>query len=241
MGSYLNPGNLSFRGSLRSKIYIDKSELIARTNEALCTEQKYICVSRPRRFGKSMAANMLAAYYDRSEDTTELFQNLAISKDRSYRENLNQYDVIKINMQEFLSATNDIEHMLKMLNEYLIFDLKEQYGQVRFRDEKNLVQVMKDVYSYTKHPFVILIDEWDCLFREYQQNQEAQKKYLDFLRFWLKDKEYVALAYMTGILPIKKYGSHSALNMFTEYSMTDPGNLAEYFGLFAGSYTLSAV
>ena len=117
-----------------------------------------------------------------------------------------------------------------MLNEYLIFDLKEQYGQVRFRDEKNLVQVMKDVYSYTKHPFVILIDEWDCLFREYQQDQEAQKKYLDFLRFWLKDKEYVALAYMTGILPIKKYGSHSALNMFTEYSMTDPGNLAEYFG-----------
>ena len=89
---------------------------------------------------------------------------------------------------------------------------------------------MKDVYNYTKHPFVILIDEWDCLFREYQQDQEAQKKYLDFLRFWLKDKEYVALAYMTGILPIKKYGSHSALNMFTEYSMTDSGNLAEYFG-----------
>ena len=89
---------------------------------------------------------------------------------------------------------------------------------------------MKDIYSYTKHPFVILIDEWDCLFREYQQDQEAQKKYLDFRRFWLKDKEYVALAYMTGILPIKKYGSHSALNMFTEYSMIDPGNLAEYFG-----------
>ena len=77
---------------------------------------------------------------------------------------------------------------------------------------------------------MILIDEWDCLFREYQQNQDAQKKYLDFLRAWLKDKDYVALAYMTGILPIKKYGSHSALNMFTEYSMTDPGELAEYFG-----------
>ena len=120
--------------------------------------------------------------------------------------------------------------MLRMLNDYLIFDLKEQYSQVRFRDEKNLVQVMKDVYNYTKHPFVILIDEWECLFREYQQDQEAQKKYLDFLNFWLKDKEYVALAYMTGILPIKKYGSHSALNMFTEYSMTDSGNLAEYFG-----------
>lgn len=83
----------------------------------------------------------------------------------------------------------------------------------------------------TKRPFVILIDEWDCLFREYQQNKEAQKQYLDFLRVWLKDKSYVALAYMTGILPVKKYGSHSALNMFTEYSMTDPGNLAEFLAL----------
>ena len=230
MGSYLNPGNFSFRGSLRSKIYIDKSELIAKTNEVLCTEQKYICVSRPRRFGKSMAANMLAAYYDRSEDTEKLFQNLTISKDRSYKENLNQYDVIKINMQEFLSMSETMEEMLKMLKNYLISDFKETYPKVRFRDENNLIQVMKDVFSYTRCPFVILIDEWDCLFREYKQNKEAQKKYLDFLRAWLKDKDYVALAYMTGILPIKKYGSHSALNMFTEYSMTDPGDLAEYFG-----------
>lgn len=230
MGSYLNPGNFSFRGSLRSKIYVDKSELIAKTNEVLYTEQKYICVSRPRRFGKSMAANMLAAYYDRSENTEELFQDLAISKDRSYKENLNQYDVIKINMQEFLSMSETVEEMLQMLKDYLVSDFKETYKEIQFRDEKNLLQVMKDVFSHTKCPFVILIDEWDCLFREYKQNKEAQKKYLDFLRAWLKDKDYVALAYMTGILPIKKYGSHSALNMFTEYSMTNPREMAEYFG-----------
>ena len=230
MGSYLNSGNLSFCGSLRSKIYIDKSELIARTNEVLCTEQKYICVSRPRRFGKSMAANMLAAYYDRSENTEKLFQNLSISKDESYKENLNQYDVIKINMQEFLSMSGSVEEMLEMLKNYLVLDFEETYPKVRFRDKKNLIQVMKDVFSYTKCPFVILIDEWDCLFREYEQDKEAQRKYLDFLRAWLKDKDYIALAYMTGILPIKKYGSHSALNMFTEYSMIDPGDLAEYFG-----------
>lgn len=230
MGSYLNPGNFSFRGSLRSKIYIDKSELIAKTNEVLCTEQKYICVSRPRRFGKSMAANMLAAYYDRSENTKDLFQNLAIGKDESYKEHLNQYDVIKINMQEFLSMSGTMEEMLEMLKKYLVSDFEETYPEVRFRDEKNLIQIMKDVFSYTKCPFVILIDEWDCLFREYKQDKEAQRKYLDFLRAWLKDKDYVAMAYMTGILPIKKYGSHSALNMFTEYSMTDPGSLAEYFG-----------
>ena len=230
MGSYLNPGNFSFRGSLRSKIYVDKSKLIAKTNEVLCTEQKYICVSRPRRFGKSMAANMLAAYYDRSENTEELFQNLSISKDRSYKENLNQYDVIKINMQEFLSMSETVEEMLQMLKDYLVSDFKEAFGEIQFRDEKNLIQVMKDVFSHTRCPVVILIDEWDCLFREYKQNKEAQKKYLDFLRAWLKDKDYVALAYMTGILPIKKYGSHSALNMFTEYSMTNPREMAEYFG-----------
>ena len=230
MGSYLNPGSGLFEMALRSQIFVDKSGLIEKTNHCVRTLQRYMCVSRPRRFGKSMGIDMLSAYYDRSVDTKKLFQNLKIKSTEDYEKHLNQYDVQKINMQEFLSAANDIEHMLKMLNEYVIFDLKEQYEQVRFRDEKNLVQVMKDIYSYTKHPFVILIDEWDCLFREYQQDQEAQKKYLDFLRFWLKDKEYVALAYMTGILPIKKYGSHSALNMFTEYSMTDPGNLAEYFG-----------
>lgn len=230
MGSYLNPGNFSFRGSLRSKIYVDKSELIAKTNEVLYTEQKYICVSRPRRFGKSMAANMLAAYYDRSENTEELFQNLSISKDRSYKENLNQYDVIKINMQEFLSMSETVEEMLQMLKDYLVSDFKEAFREIQFRDEKNLIQVMKDVFSHTRCPFVILIDEWDCLFREYKQNKEAQKKYLDFLRAWLKDKDYVALAYMTGILPIKKYGTQSALTDFYEYTMLEPGPLAEFVG-----------
>ena len=232
MGSYLNPGTIEFQESLNSEIYIDKTGLIEKTNAVLRTKQKFICISRPRRFGKSMAADMLAAYYERGEDAEELFANFAIGKAESFQKHLNQYDVLKINMQEFLSATQNIDEMLQMLKKYLIFDLKESYGQVRFRDEENLVQVMKDIYTATKHAFVILIDEWDCLFREYKEDKEAQRKYLDFLRAWLKDKAYVALAYMTGILPIKKYGSHSALNMFTEYSMTDPGNMAEYFGIF---------
>ena len=230
MGSYLNPGTIEFQESLNSEIYIDKTGLIEKTNALLRTRQKFVCISRPRRFGKSMAADMLAAYYERGEDSEELFAGLLISSSDSFRKHLNQYDVLKINMQEFLSETQNIDEMLQMLKKYLIFDLKESYKQVSFRDEENLIQVMKDIYASTKHAFVILIDEWDCLFREYKEDNDAQKKYLDFLRAWLKDKSYVALAYMTGILPIKKYGSHSALNMFTEYSMTDPGNMAEYFG-----------
>ena len=230
MGSYLNPGNKGFRESLNSEIYVDKTGLIEKTNAVLDTRQKFLCVSRPRRFGKSMAADMLAAYYERGEDSSSLFDSLKISKAASYDKHRNQYDVIKVNMQEFLSMTHSMDEMLAMIQKYLIFDLMDHFESVRFRDENNLIQVMKDIYSNTNRSFVILIDEWDCLFREYQQDQNAQKKYLDFLRAWLKDKDYVALAYMTGILPIKKYGSHSALNMFTEYSMTNPREMAEYFG-----------
>ena len=232
MGIYLNPGSERFRSSLRSQIYIDKSLLIGKINRNIRTEQKYVCVSRPRRFGKSMAADMLAAYYSVGEDSSALFDELKISGESSYREHLNQYDVIKINMQEFLSATHDVDEMLEALQNRILKDLKKAYPDVA--DGERLVWAMMDVYDQTNRPFVILIDEWDCLFREYEHDTSAQKKYLDFLRAWLKDQSYVALAYMTGILPIKKYGSHSALNMFTEYSMTNPRELAEYFGFTEG-------
>lgn len=172
----------------------------------------------------------MSAYYQRRVDSDVLFRDLKIADCDSYAVHRNQYDVIKVNMQEFLSMAESVEEMLDMLRKYLLFDLREAFADVKLRDEQNLVQVMKDIYTATGHSFVILIDEWDCLFREYQSDKESQKKYLDFLRAWLKDKEYVALAYMTGILPIKKYGSHSALNMFSEYSMTNPREMAEYFG-----------
>lgn len=178
---------------------------------------------------------MLAAYYDCGEDAEALFKNLYISQSASFREHLNQYDVIKINMQEFLSNSGSVGEMLELLQARLVRELKNRYPE--YVESGNLIFAMQDVFAATRHPFVILIDEWDCLFREYTENKEAQKQYLDFLRGWLKDKAYVALAYMTGILPIKKYGSHSALNMFTEYSMVDPGGLAEYFGFTENEVT----
>lgn len=227
MGSYLNPGSERFQSSLRSQIYVDKTLLIEQVNKVVRTEQKFICVSRPRRFGKSMAADMLSAYYGRN-DTKQLFDGLKIAKTEAYKEHLNQYDVLKINMQEFLSATNSMDEMLGMLQKRMIADLKREYQEIV--DGEHLIWCMKDIFAVTNRPFVIMIDEWDCMFREYAHDTEAQKKYLDFLRAWLKDQDYVALAYMTGILPIKKYGSHSALNMFMEYSMIDPGNLAPFFG-----------
>lgn len=203
MGIYLNPSSIGFKRSLNSEIYVDKTGLIEKTNALLDTEQKFICVSRPRRFGKSMAVNMLSAYYACGEDSSALFDGLTISHTVSYRQHLNQYNVIKVNMQDFLSMTHSMDEMLTMLQKYLSFDLLEQFEHIRFRDENNLIQIMKDIYAKTNRSFIILVDEWDCLFREYQHDTAAQKQYLDFLRSWLKDKDYVALAYMTGILPIK--------------------------------------
>lgn len=228
MGIYLNPGTIEFQESINSEIYVDKTMLIERTNAALRTKQKYMCISRPRRFGKSMAADMLAAYYGKDYDSAALFDGLEISYCETFSTHLNKYNVFKINMQEFLSMTQNVDKMLKVLQKRLIKELKYNYPE--YVDCDNLVFAMQDIFSYTGQSFIVLIDEWDCLFREYKQDEEAQRKYLDFLRVWLKDKGYIALAYMTGILPIKKYGTHSALNMFMEYSMTDPGNMAEYFG-----------
>ena len=228
MGIYLNPGTIEFQESINSEIYVDKTMLIERTNAALRTKQKYMCISRPRRFGKSMAADMLAAYYGKDYDSAALFDGLEISYCETFSTHLNKYNVFKINMQEFLSMTQNVDEMLKVLQKRLIKELKYNYPE--YVDCDNLVFAMQDIFSYTGQSFIVLIDEWDCLFREYKQDEEAQRKYLDFLRVWLKDKGYIALAYMTGILPIKKYGTHSALNMFMEYSMTNPGNMAEYFG-----------
>ena len=230
MGNYLNPGNDMFYKMVHSEIYVDKTGLIGYCNRVINTMQRYICVSRPRRFGKSMAANMLSAYYSRECDSEKLFEGLEISKESGFKKHLNQYDTIFLNMQEFLSRTGDVDKLIDRIKKLVIRELKAEHPDVDYFDDTDLVESMQDIYREKKIPFVVIIDEWDCIFREYKQDKEAQEKYLDFLRMWLKDKEYVALAYMTGILPIKKYGSHSALNMFTEYSMLNPRDMAEYFG-----------
>lgn len=230
MGSYLNPGNEKFEEVVNSAVYVDKTGLIQYTNSILHTMQKCICVSRPRRFGKSMAANMLAAYYSWGCDSRELFAGLKIAGDSDFTKHLNRYDTIFLNMQEFLSRSSGVEELIRRVKKLVMRDLIRQYPQVDYFDDTDLAESMQDVYQETKNFFVIIIDEWDCIFREYKTNRDAQEKYLDFLRDFLKDKEYIHLVYMTGILPIKKYGTHSALNMFDEFSMTNPRQLAEYVG-----------
>ena len=230
MGIYLNPGNNKFKRAVNSDIYVDKTGLLKYTNSIVDTLQSCVCVSRPRRFGKSMAADMLTAYYSKGCDSRELFSSLEIAKDESFEEHLNKYDTIFLNMQEFLSRSSNVKELLERVEGKVIRELKKQYPDVELYDENDLAETMQDIFAESECPFIVIIDEWDCIFREFKHDKAAQEIYLDFLRDLLKDKEYIYLAYMTGILPIKKYGTHSALNMFDEFSMIDPGPLAEYVG-----------
>lgn len=229
MGIYINPGNVSFMEAIRSKIYVDKTGLIACTNECINTTEKYICVSRPRRFGKSMALNMLAAYYSCGCDSRGLFAGRKIESDPTFEEHLNQYDVIFLNMQQFLIGAKNQE-ITEYLELTVLEELRDKYENFIKIRNIGLADALRKIYATTGKRFVFLIDEWDCVMRERQESESLQKQYLDFLRNLLKDQPYVALAYMTGILPVKKYGQHSALNMFWEYSMTDQSFFEEYTG-----------
>ncbi len=229
MGIYLNPGNKGFWQVIRSKIYVDKSNLIAYTNELINTEEKYLCVSRPRRFGKSIALKMLAAYYSRGCDSSDLFRGLKIEENETFPEHLNQYDVIFLNMQQFLIRARD-QGLTDYLEQVLTGELREVYGDILSDRITILAEALERIYVKTGKQFIFLIDEWDCVMRERQESEALQRQYLDFLRSLLKDQPYVALAYMTGILPVKKYGQHSALNMFWEHSMTDQFALEEFTG-----------
>ncbi len=229
MGTYLNPGHGKFEETTYSEIFVDKSDMIIYLNSVVRTEQKYVSVSRPRRFGKSIAANMLCAYYGKG-DSRELFSGLKISKHDGWDKYLNHFDVIRIVMTDFIKTEVSVSDALSKMQKLVVRDIKKQYPDVDYFDTDDLIQSLSDVYAEKANPFVIVIDEWDALFRVRKDDRDGQKLYLDFLRDWLKDKEYVALAYMTGILPIKKYGKHSALNMFDEYSMIAPMQFAPYTG-----------
>lgn len=229
MGIYLNPGSDMFQQSLNSMIFVDKSDIIAELNKIINTNEKYICISRPRRFGKSMTMNMVSAYYDRTAKK-DCFEGLKIAQNSDFDKHRGQYDVLHLNMQSALSRTKNMSELLAWVRKNVLWDILTEYADLRFFDDTDMIRTMQDVYMYTKRKFVILIDEWDCIFREEKNHLQEQKMYLDFLRDWLKDNPCIALTYMTGILPIKKYGTHSALNMFREISMMNPVEYAGFTG-----------
>ena len=231
MGNYLNVGNDGFAAMVKDG-YVDKTGMISFINGTLGTAKKLTCVSRPRRFGKSFAAKMLCAYYDKSCDSRDLFTGLEISKDDSFATYLNRYDVIYLDITWFVSSTNNREDIVRFIQEKVIDELRENYPDAK--KENTLPETLAAINKLTKSRFIVIIDEWDALFRETKDDVDIQREYIDFLRALFKNSGFtdkiIEAAYMTGILPIKKYGTQSAVSDFREYTMLSPGPLAKYMG-----------
>lgn len=230
---YFNPDNKDFIDTVNDDIYVDKTDMISIINNKIGKKSsKYICVSRPRRFGKSTDAGMLAAYYSVGCDSKRLFQDYKIAHDENYLKYLNKYPVISFNVQQFTRRANKLEDLPDIIEKEILKELKEVYDRL-LADQIHLADALYILYNKTSdcaNGFIFILDEWDCVFRIAKNDISAQKNYLDFLRDLFKDRTYAKLVYMTGILPIKKYGTHSALNIFTEFSMTDPSDLSKYVG-----------
>ena len=235
MGTYLNPGNSGFAEILDSG-YIDKTGMIELINSRINTLNKLICISRPRRFGKSIAAKMLGAYYDHTCDSHSLFDDKEISKSEHYKDYRNKYNVIYLDIAGFVSDVRrrdgNIKSVVNEIVESIRTELIEDYPQLK--EIKKLTKCLTAYVQKTKMKFIFIIDEWDAIIREAKNDTETQKAYLDLLREWFKNgnftSEAVAAAYMTGILPIKKDGSESAISDFREFTILQPGPFVKYTG-----------
>lgn len=230
MGRYLNIGNDGFKSMIKGQ-YVDKTGLISYINATLGTNDKLTCVSRPRRFGKSYAAKMLCAYYDKSCDSKALFEHYEIANEQSYQEHLNQYDVIYLDMTLFISESTDIKDVVKNLQKEVVKELSNAYPNVEA--EPTLSKMLSGIAEATGNKFIFIIDEWDALFREAKNDMDLQKEYIQLLRSLFKSSltdKMIEAAYITGILPIKKYGTQSAMTDFMEYTMLAPEPLEKYVG-----------
>ena len=243
MGTYINRGNIEFR-DIVSHEYVDKTSLIPLINARLNSESRYSCVTRCRRFGKSMAAKMLCAYYDKSCDSRELFRGLMAEQDKSFETYLNKYNVLYLDVTSFTARPEMRKNIVRTIQEKIIADLKKAFPDVTYDDNSDLMDVLSSITQATGEKFFFIIDEWDAICREFPERQKMKgdpdtvtptilDEYVMLLRrlFKTQDSDRVfAGAYLTGILPIKRYNTESALNNFREYSMINPGKMSTSLG-----------
>ncbi len=229
MGVYFNPSNESFTKDRNYKIYIDKTGLLEYLNESMGTPKNCIALSHARRFGKSLAAGMIDAYYSLGCDSTKLFEDTKIAESSDFKKYMNQYNVIHLDISSVWDFHK--EDLVESIHDRVCEDFQKEYADTLNYD-KDLYLLIQEIYSRTNIPFVIIIDEWDCVIRN-SNDKELVHRYLQFLHSLFKSEEskaFLALAYITGILPIKKIQDESALNNFREYTMLDSYPITEYYG-----------
>lgn len=232
MGKFINLGNESFKDALNDE-YVDKTGLISVINDTLFKKKRLSCVTRCRRFGKSMAAETLCAYYDRSCNSRELFHGLEIESHVSFEEHLNKYPVLYLDMTTFITKYGHDEDISEKIQSEVMDELLETYPEIALKQNDDIMDLLIKINDKTGDQFMVIIDEWDAICREFEKQTSAMDKYVNLLRRMFKspytDSVFVGV-YMTGILPIKKFKTESALNNFREYSMVQPGKLASYYG-----------
>lgn len=226
--NYLNTNvpYIQFEEALNSEIYVDKSLLIEAVSSKIKTGNKYICITRPRRFGKTINANMLGAYFTKGLDSDDLFRHLNIAKTDGYRKHINQYNVFKIDFSRRPDFCPDYQTYFKSILKKIKRDLEEAYPKLQGQDYDGISEMLCD----TNDSFIFILDEWDSVFYEDFMTDKEKCLYIKFLKGLLKDQPYVSLAYLTGVLPIAKYSSGSELNMFDEYSFMNDNVYDRYFG-----------
>ncbi len=232
MGIFINRGNADFQRILNGE-YVDKTGLIAVVNRTLFTEQSMSCVTRCRRFGKSMAARMLCAYYDDSCDSRSLFAGLEIERDASFEKHLNKYPVLYVDMTDFITRFKGDDNIVTYIDLEVRTDVQTAFPDIPGEEGDDLMKYLLRVVQKTDRPFVFIIDEWDAICREFPSGSKGMDSYVNWLRRMFKSvtaNNAFAGVYMTGILPIKKYDTQSALNNFREYSMVSPRKMSRYFG-----------
>lgn len=235
MGLYLNPSNTNFRKSLNADIYVDKTMMLSEINRIMDSGNEYICISRPRRFGKTIAGNMLAAYYSKGCDSRELFAGCKIARDPSYEAKLNRYNVIQLDINSEYQNTLDKDKMIRRTTARIREEMISQFPDISLTEDDSLADCIQKVHACTGETFIIIMDEYDVLVRE-QVSEALFNEYLGFLNGLFKSntlRPAIALAYLTGILPIVRDKVQSKLNNFDEYTMLDVGELAEYVGFTA--------
>ena len=232
MGIYLNPSNENFKEYISAPIYVDKTLMIDVVNKFMDESNKYLCVSRPRRFGKTITGDMLAAYYSKGCDSKAVFDSFQIAEKDSYQTKLNKYNVIKIDMNSEYQNADDKEMLLKNLTSKIKREIRMEFPELEIEDNYSLAESILEVYARTKQTFVIIFDEYDVFVRE-QVSEKLYNEYLGFLNGLFKSgtlRPAIALAYLTGILPIVRDKVQSKLNNFREYTIIDAGKLSEFIG-----------
>ena len=243
MGTYINKGNNAWRNIVAQE-YVDKTSLIPLVNATINTESRYSCVTRCRRFGKSMAAKMLCAYYDKSCDSRELFVGLKAEQDKSFDTFLNRFYVLYLDVTSFTARPELRKNIVRNIQNEIIYELKKTFPDVEYKDNSDLMDVLSSIHQSTGEQFFFIIDEWDAICREFPDRQKMKgdpetitptilDEYVMLLRRLFKTQdsdEVFAGAYLTGILPIKRYNTESAMNNFCEYSMIRPGKMSSALG-----------